>query len=148
MRFPTAICLFFAFGLLVAAAPKREPEPESKVPKSDYAPKYFACPEDEPRVRDATSSVGRDESLYVRARRPLTQAAMLKFLTAAGVKGDFQKYFLNETLVPKTGIAFSGGGYRAMLVGAGIWRAMDSRTSENVFSGLLQGMDYMSRRRS
>ena len=69
---------------------------------------------------------------------------MLKFLTAAGVKGDFQKYFLNETLVPKTGIAFSGGGYRAMLVGAGIWRAMDSRTSENVFSGLLQGMDYMS----
>src|SRR5690606_11215407 len=43
-----------------------------------------------------------------------------------------------------TAIAFSGGGYRSMLNGAGIYRALDNRTQDGPAGGFLQAMDYIA----
>lgn len=54
----------------------------------------------------------------------------------------------NNRAVPNIGIAFSGGGYRAMLCGAGQLAALDSRSSgsdaEGNLGGLLQSATYIS----
>ncbi|GCE99017.1 lysophospholipase 1 [Zygosaccharomyces mellis] len=50
------------------------------------------------------------------------------------------------SLVPKIGIAASGGSYRAMFSGAGMLAAMDNRTMGSVehgLGGLLQGSSYL-----
>ena len=50
-----------------------------------------------------------------------------------------------ETANPTIGLAFSGGGYRAMLAGAGELLALDSRaTNPSVLSGILQSSNYIA----
>ncbi|KAJ4136632.1 Lysophospholipase 1 [Fusarium falciforme] len=49
--------------------------------------------------------------------------------------------------MPKIAVACSGGGYRAMLSGAGMLAAMDNRTdgaNEHGLGGLLQGATYLA----
>lgn len=56
---------------------------------------------------------------------------------------------LNNSAV-SVGIAISGGGYRAMLTGAGVLKALDSRTADSSYyqpsllKGLLDGATYLS----
>ncbi|KAK4539909.1 Lysophospholipase 1 [Oleoguttula mirabilis] len=54
----------------------------------------------------------------------------------------------NVSLLPNIGISLSGGGYRAMLNGAGVVEAFDSRTPNSTSSGqlggLLQATTYLS----
>ena len=54
----------------------------------------------------------------------------------------------NVSSLPNIGIAISGGGYRAMLTGAGVLEAFDSRTpnatSDGQLGGLLQSATYLS----
>lgn len=59
-----------------------------------------------------------------------------------------EKHKDNATALPNIGIAFSGGGYRAMLNGAGAVAAFDSRTpnstSNGKLGGLLQSATYIA----
>lgn len=54
----------------------------------------------------------------------------------------------NATALPNIGIAFSGGGYRALMNGAGAIAAFDNRTtnstSQGHLGGLLQASTYIS----
>lgn len=54
----------------------------------------------------------------------------------------------NATLLPNIGLAFSGGGYRALMNGAGALAAFDSRTSgssaKGHLGGLLQASTYIA----
>lgn len=54
----------------------------------------------------------------------------------------------NASALPNIGIAISGGGYRAMLTGAGVLEAFDSRTpnatATGQLGGLLQSATYLS----
>ena len=54
----------------------------------------------------------------------------------------------NVSNLPNIGVAVSGGGYRAMLNGAGVIEAFDSRTpnstSTGQLGGLLQSATYLS----
>lgn len=54
----------------------------------------------------------------------------------------------NSHAVPNVGLAFSGGGYRAMLCGAGQLAALDSRSTgsdaDGNLGGLLQSATYIS----
>lgn len=58
------------------------------------------------------------------------------------------KYQSNVSALPNIGIAISGGGYRAMLNGAGVLEAFDSRTPHSTSSGhlggVLQSATYLS----
>lgn len=76
--------------------------------------------------------------------------ALLKRLM--GDKFDTERYLgnvtANSTLLPTIGIAISGGGYRALISGAGAVAAMDGRSNgseENGnLGGLLQSATYIS----
>ena len=54
----------------------------------------------------------------------------------------------NVTALPNIAIAFSGGGYRAMLNGAGALQAFDSREADSTtpghLGGLLQASTYVA----
>lgn len=78
---------------------------------------------------------------------------MVELLQRVGIKDfDAKQYFdthkRNYSALPNVAIAFSGGGYRAMLNGAGVLAAFDSRTSNSTnaghLGGLLQSSTYVS----
>lgn len=78
---------------------------------------------------------------------------MVELLQRAGIRDfDVKQYFdahkRNYSALPNVAIAFSGGGYRAMLNGAGVLAAFDSRTSNSTnaghLGGLLQSSTYIS----
>lgn len=111
-----------------------------------YAPHRISCPADITFVRPATS-LSLNERNYVSSRRSNTTSlrseSLLKFIDSACLDVSHEKlesYVTNTTIA----LAFSGGGYRAMLNAAGIFNALDSRTSDSRFAGLLQGMDYLA----
>lgn len=58
------------------------------------------------------------------------------------------KHQSNVSALPNIGIAISGGGYRAMLNGAGVLEAFDSRTPHSTsighLGGVLQSTTYLS----
>lgn len=74
-------------------------------------------------------------------------------LSQAGISGfDTNSYIDNLTSnndrVPRIGIAISGGGYRALMNGAGALSAFDNRTANSTtdgkLGGLLQATTYLS----
>ncbi|KAL9616878.1 MAG: hypothetical protein Q9160_008300 [Pyrenula sp. 1 TL-2023] len=77
---------------------------------------------------------------------------MRDFLSRMNITGfDADGYFrstTNTSNLPNVGIAMSGGGYRAMLNGAGALAAFDSRTDNSTntghLGGLLQSANYLA----
>jgi lysophospholipase len=77
---------------------------------------------------------------------------MRDLLVQLNINGfDANKYFQdnegNSSALPNIGLAFSGGGYRACLNGAGAVQAFDSRESlskEGKLGGLLQSSSYIA----
>lgn len=64
------------------------------------------------------------------------------------VTGWLDKHKSNTSNIPNIGIAVSGGGYRALMNGAGAIKAFDSRTynatTEGHLGGLLQSSTYVA----
>ncbi|ODV72859.1 lysophospholipase family protein [Cyberlindnera jadinii NRRL Y-1542] len=112
---------------------------------SSYAPVNVSCPQDATLVRSA-SSISDDEKSWLEKRHSVTDDALSEFLERADLDGFDAKDFLNSLNRSITiGLAFSGGGYRAMLNGAGQVAALDSRTegaNEHGLGGLLQASTY------
>ena len=46
----------------------------------------------------------------------------------------------NTSALPNIGLAFSGGGWRALISGAGVFKAFDSRTNNSTNKGQLGGL--------
>jgi len=121
-------------------------------PTGRYAPGNVDCPVDRPIIRSA-SALSSDETEWLLLRRNKTIAPMISFLDRANISGfNASDYIVKASndprILPNIGIAISGGGYRAMLNGAGFIAAADSRTenSTNVggIGGLLQSTTYIS----
>ena len=100
-----------------------------------YAPFKSRCPSGS-LVRRA-SGLSSSESKYVSTRKPFARAALESWL--ASVDADFS----TENL-PSVALASSGGGLRALLVGAGVIQALDDRDGILGTSGLYQGLVYQS----
>jgi len=75
------------------------------------------------------------------------------FLERANITGLDTNAYINNiannvTALPNIGIAISGGGYRALMIGAGAIAAFDSRTenatNKGHLGGLLQASTYMA----
>ncbi|KAF8426350.1 lysophospholipase catalytic domain-containing protein [Tirmania nivea] len=111
-----------------------------------YAPVNGSCPSDITYIRSSTTGLDPNEANYISSHSKSTTGYLCPFALAAGLTAsDADQIFNNDSLRPNTAIAFSGGGLRAMLNGAGVFRALDSRTSKvPEFSGLMQGMNYMA----
>ncbi len=119
-----------------------------------YAPAEVDCPSERPSVRDSSENILSPEELeWLPRRRNETISHIKDFLTRNAIKAfDSEKYLSdatgNSSSLPNVGLAFSGGGYRAMLNGAGAVKAFDSRsagsTDKGNLGGLLQSATYIS----
>ncbi|EGV63107.1 hypothetical protein CANTEDRAFT_130637 [Yamadazyma tenuis ATCC 10573] len=114
-------------------------------PTGGYAPGSIECPDkDLLRTADGLSS---EESEWLESRNPITKERITEFLSDANLTDFDVDSFMNEVNdTIKIGIAFSGGGYRAMLNGAGQLLALDDRydpSNEYGLGGILQSATYL-----
>ncbi|KIW05489.1 uncharacterized protein PV09_03373 [Verruconis gallopava] len=106
-----------------------------KWPRSDagYAPVPAQCPSGS-LVRQA-NSIAQQEADYVAQRKISASKALRSWLNSTGARFDTAK-------LPTIALANSGGGYRAMLSGAGVVQALDGTDSSVSTSGLYQALTY------
>lgn len=119
-------------------------------PSNSYAPANVSCDEDIKLVRQA-SGISESESDWLEKRDAYTREALRSFLDRATSNFSntslISQLFSDDSDIPRVGVACSGGGYRAMLSGAGMLAAMDNRTdgaNEHGLGGLLQGTTYLA----
>ncbi|ANB11418.1 Plb3p [Sugiyamaella lignohabitans] len=114
-------------------------------PTGGYAPGPVSCPEGS-LLRSAESLL-EEEVGYVNDRLKIATTALVDFVNRAD-RLDFDAAALVKASEIRVGLAFSGGGYRAMLVGAGEFAALDSRTEGTLekghLGGLLQASTYIT----
>lgn len=121
-----------------------------------YAPIVDAqCPQ-APFVRQPKSgepTLSSDERDWVASRRAKAVSAWSSYLTnpvisnTLGADFDVNAFLSDAENLPTVGIAASGGGYRAMIHGAGVISALDSRNPKAVeqgTGGILQLTTYIS----
>ncbi|ROT43641.1 hypothetical protein SODALDRAFT_269732 [Sodiomyces alkalinus F11] len=122
-------------------------------PSGDYAPAIVDCPRTRPSIRLA-DRLSDDEASWVRRRRNNTIEPMRDLLVRAAIPDFDAAAYINRvrdntTALPNIGIAFSGGGYRALMNGAGFLTAADSRNRDlaehaTAVAGLLQSATYIA----
>lgn len=130
--------------------------PGARIPRAlpdapnGYTPDLVRCPISEPIVRYAVN-ISKHETDWLQKRQEKRLKAMQAFLTRIKVPDFNASHYFTETLtesLPNIGIAFSGGGYRALLNGAGVFAAFDERTPGSTTSGhlggLIQSTTYLS----
>lgn len=101
----------------------------------------------------SAADLSDNEEKWLPVRRNKTLDAMKDFFSHVSVDGYdvagyLNKHASNASALPNVGIAVSGGGYRAMLNGAGALKAFDSRvdnsTAKGHLGGLLQSATYLA----
>jgi lysophospholipase len=121
-------------------------------PSGGYAPAIVPCPPNRPTIRDA-SSLSANETSWLPLRRNNTLAPMKDFLSRMNISGFDAITYINgiqnnATALPNIAIAVSGGGYRALMNGAGFLAAADNRTTNSTgpghIGGLLQSATYVA----
>ncbi|KAK5049539.1 Lysophospholipase 1 [Exophiala bonariae] len=117
-----------------------------------YTPTSRDCPSNAPSVR-AAAELSSQETAWLERRRNNTVEPMRDLLTRLNITGfDAGSYIdrvsNNASELPNIGIAVSGGGWRALMNGAGAIKAFDSRTDNNTgrgqLGGLLQSATYLA----
>lgn len=137
-------------GATAAAEPAQEFRISSNVRRSlpdapdGYTPSSVDCPSSRPTVRAATG-LSKDEKDWLNSRRDKTKSALKDFFNHVSISdfdasGYIDRVSSNSSNIPNVGIAVSGGGYRAMLNGAGVIKAFDSRTENSTATGQLGGL--------
>lgn len=116
-----------------------------------YTPEYLDCPSSRPSIRNA-EGLSAEETSWLDTRRNNTLDPLRDLLRRIGIPGfDGPGYIsdheTNQSALPNIAIAASGGGYRALLNGAGAIAAFDSReensTTAGHLGGLLQSSTYL-----
>lgn len=98
-----------------------------------YAPVEVECPKDQTWIRPA-DSVSPEERGYLKKRRPLLEEKWVQRIEDAGLRAPPR--------LPVVGMALSGGGYRAMISGAGM--AFQSNETAGNVGDLLGLSSYVS----
>ncbi|KAJ9269893.1 hypothetical protein DTO212C5_4067 [Paecilomyces variotii] len=109
-----------------------------------YTPTNVSCPANRPTVRSA-ATLSPNETSWLEKRRNNTVQPMKDFfghVTVANfdAAGYIDKVANNVSALPNIAVAVSGGGYRALMNGAGAIKAFDSRTENATASGHLGGL--------
>ena len=117
-----------------------------------YSPAKLPCPNTVTGIR-TPHDVSPQEAAWLKKRQQNIVSPMRDFLRRMNIR-DFNSGAYMDKLtaggdgVPTIGIAMSGGGYRALLVGAGAIAAFDERTAGSKepgnLGGLLQSSTYVS----
>ncbi|KAL8730674.1 MAG: hypothetical protein Q9181_004582 [Wetmoreana brouardii] len=116
-----------------------------------YTPEHLDCPSSRPAIRSG-ERLSNSETSWLDTRRNKTLNPMRDLLRRLSIPNfDGPSYITdnenNQSALPNIAIAVSGGGYRALLNGAGAIAAFDSRednaTSAGHLGGLLQSATYL-----
>lgn len=110
-----------------------EPNHPKKAPS--YAPIQVACPSTNVSLVRRAKGLGQLELEYIGERKRRASLALDAWLKNIDIDFEFQQ-------APIIGLTSSGGGYRAMLTGAGVVQAMDDYDSNSTVSGLYQALTY------
>ncbi|EXA30115.1 phospholipase A2 [Fusarium oxysporum f. sp. pisi HDV247] len=111
-----------------------------------------SCPETRPAIRQATN-LSNDETTWLEQRDKNTISALKNILKRLNIGNIDTNSYLDGIVsdgdaLPRIGIAISGGGYRAMMNGAGAIAAFDNRTTNSSgkghLGGILQAATYLS----
>ncbi|KAJ5041505.1 uncharacterized protein L3040_005090 [Drepanopeziza brunnea f. sp. 'multigermtubi'] len=122
-------------------------------PSGGYAPAKVDCPSNRPTIRSARSGLSPNETAWLELRRNNTIDPMISWLSRMNISGfDAASYInthrANVSALPNIAIAVSGGGYRALMNGAGFVAAADERTLNSTntgqIGGLLQATTYLA----
>lgn len=148
MRLSTATTITLASGFasaLTTPGAVQLPRAAPDAPSGGYAPAMVDCLKDSPKVREGTS-LSKQEKDWLEKRDSKTRPAVAKFLQRVKVSDfDSEAYLKKDDAYPRVSIAISGGGYRALMNGAGFIQAADSRTAgDGGISGLLEATTYLS----
>ncbi|KAF4307385.1 diphthamide biosynthesis protein [Botryosphaeria dothidea] len=117
-----------------------------------YTPTRENCPSVRPTLRNGRS-LSPNETAWLETRRNNTVSAMRDLLGRLNITGFDSNSYIddarnNVSALPNIGIAASGGGWRALLNGAGAVAAFDSRTPNSTntghIGGLLQSSTYLA----
>ena len=88
-----------------------------------YAPINVTCPSN--LIRYGDNGLSPQESQYVSQRRIKATRSLQTWLELVNLENfNVSSFLANESNVPTLAIAFSGGGYRAMLNGAGVFQGI------------------------
>ena len=88
-----------------------------------YAPIYVPCPDN--LIRYGNDGLSPHESAYISRRKNKAGLNLLSWIQKLNLTGfDAMEFFANPSNVPTLALAFSGGGYRAMLNGAGVFQGI------------------------
>lgn len=88
-----------------------------------YAPKTVTCPAN--LIRYGDNGLSPLESQYISQRRTKATRDLQSWLERVNLQNfNVSSFFANQSNVPTLAIAFSGGGYRAMLNGAGVFQGI------------------------
>lgn len=122
-----------------------DPRAAPNAPSGGYAPTTVDCPKDSPTIRDG-GSLSPEESDWLKTRDEKTQKALGEFLDKVKIADfDSGSYLDRDGALPRIAVSVSGGGYRALLNGAGFIKAADERTGgDGGIGGLLQSTTYLS----
>ncbi|PBP26371.1 lysophospholipase 1 [Diplocarpon rosae] len=121
-------------------------------PSGNYAPQVVPCPSTRPTIRSA-SSLSPNETAWLERRRAATIDPLSAWLSRMNIPdfdaaGYVAAHRANVSALPNIGIAVSGGGYRALMNGAGFVAAADDRTANSTntgqIGGLLQATTYLA----
>ncbi|KJZ72103.1 hypothetical protein HIM_08476 [Hirsutella minnesotensis 3608] len=116
-----------------------------------YAPRAVTCPRLRPRIRIG-STLSSQEKAWVQRRQRETARHLRDLFSRISIpdfnSNNYIKQSESSRALPVIGIACSGGGYRAMLNGAGVLASWDSRSEgsrqRSGLGGLLQSATYIS----
>lgn len=129
-----------------------DPRALANSPSGGYAPAYVDCPSTRPTIRDA-QTLSDEETSWLELRRNATVQPMIDFMKRANISDFDAEAYINSvkgnaSTLPNIGIAVSGGGYRALMNGAGFLAAADDRTPNATntggIGGLLQAATYVA----
>ncbi|AOA64647.1 Phospholipase B [Komagataella phaffii CBS 7435] len=138
MALPIVATLLIALGLEIVSAWS---------PTGGYAPGEVECPDVSSLIRDGSSLSEREQD-WVEARHKITDENLKDFLNHANLSDfDVEQFLSSSDHSITIGVAFSGGGYRAMLSGAGQLSALDNRTTgawEYGLGGLIESTTYIT----
>ncbi|ODV72841.1 phospholipase B [Cyberlindnera jadinii NRRL Y-1542] len=112
-----------------------------------YKPYKELCPVNVNLARPANALSEREQE-WLEKRHEKTDKALLEFLKRSNLEDfDPEEFLSSINRSINIGLAFSGGGYRAMLSGAGQIAALDDRVPgalEHGLGGLLQSSTYLA----